>query len=94
LLTISEECKALGADLVSLKQNLDTTLPAGRLTFQLGLSWIVELSQAQQTQAQISFCAKLQVKRTWVYNKHTASGDTREVAPAAVLPALIRTTMQ
>jgi len=35
LLTISEECKALGVDLVSLKQNLDTTLPAGRLTFQV-----------------------------------------------------------
>jgi DNA invertase Pin-like site-specific DNA recombinase len=33
LLTISEECKALGVDLVSLKQNLDTTLPAGKLTF-------------------------------------------------------------
>jgi len=33
LLTISEECKALGVDLVSLKQNIDTTLPAGRLTF-------------------------------------------------------------
>ena len=35
LLTISEECKALGVDLVSLKQNIDTTLPAGRLTFQV-----------------------------------------------------------
>ena len=35
LLTISEECKALGVDLVSLKQNIDTTLPAGRLTFQI-----------------------------------------------------------
>jgi DNA invertase Pin-like site-specific DNA recombinase len=33
LLTISEECKALGVDLVSLKQNIDTTLPAGKLTF-------------------------------------------------------------
>jgi len=35
LLTISEECKALGVDLVSLKQAIDTTLPAGRLTFQV-----------------------------------------------------------
>jgi DNA invertase Pin-like site-specific DNA recombinase len=35
LLTISEECKALGVDLVSLKQNIDSTLPAGRLTFQV-----------------------------------------------------------
>jgi DNA invertase Pin-like site-specific DNA recombinase len=35
LLTISEECKALGVDLVSLKQNIDTTLPAGPLTFQV-----------------------------------------------------------
>jgi DNA invertase Pin-like site-specific DNA recombinase len=35
LLTISEKCKALGVDLVSLKQNIDTTLPAGRLTFQV-----------------------------------------------------------
>lgn len=35
LLTISEECKSLGVDLVSLKQSIDTTLPAGRLTFQI-----------------------------------------------------------
>jgi DNA invertase Pin-like site-specific DNA recombinase len=35
LLTISEECRLLGVDLVSLKQNIDTTLPAGRLTFQI-----------------------------------------------------------
>jgi DNA invertase Pin-like site-specific DNA recombinase len=33
LLSIAEECKTLGVDLVSLKQNVDTTLPAGRLTF-------------------------------------------------------------
>ncbi len=35
LLTIAEECRSLGVDLVSLKQNVDTTLPAGRLTFQV-----------------------------------------------------------
>jgi DNA invertase Pin-like site-specific DNA recombinase len=35
LLTISEACGALGVDLVSLRQNIDTTLPAGRLTFQI-----------------------------------------------------------
>jgi DNA invertase Pin-like site-specific DNA recombinase len=35
LLSIAEECKLLGVDLVSLKQNVDTTLPAGRLTFQV-----------------------------------------------------------
>jgi DNA invertase Pin-like site-specific DNA recombinase len=35
LLTISEECVSLGVDLVSLRQNIDTTLPAGRLTFQI-----------------------------------------------------------
>jgi DNA invertase Pin-like site-specific DNA recombinase len=35
LLTISEQCGALGVDLVSLRQNIDTTLPAGRLTFQI-----------------------------------------------------------
>ena len=35
LLTIAEECKLLGVDLVSLKQNIDSTLPAGRLTFQV-----------------------------------------------------------
>ena len=35
LLTIAEECRAVGVDLVSLKQNVDTTLPAGRLTFQV-----------------------------------------------------------
>ncbi len=35
LLTISEECRSLGVDLVSLRQNIDTTLPAGRLTFQI-----------------------------------------------------------
>ena len=35
LLVISEECRELGVDLVSLRQNIDTTLPAGRLTFQI-----------------------------------------------------------
>jgi DNA invertase Pin-like site-specific DNA recombinase len=35
LLTIGEECRTLGVDLVSLRQNIDTTLPAGRLTFQI-----------------------------------------------------------
>jgi len=35
LLTISEECKALGVDLVSLKQAIDTTLLAGKLTFSI-----------------------------------------------------------
>jgi DNA invertase Pin-like site-specific DNA recombinase len=35
LLAIAEECRSLGVDLVSLKQNVDTTLPAGRLTFQV-----------------------------------------------------------
>jgi len=33
LLTIAEECKSLEVDLVSLKQNVDTTIPAGKLTF-------------------------------------------------------------
>jgi len=33
LLSIAEECRSLAVDLVSLKQNVDTTLPAGRLTF-------------------------------------------------------------
>jgi DNA invertase Pin-like site-specific DNA recombinase len=33
LLSIAEDCKSLGVDLVSLKQNVDTTLPAGKLTF-------------------------------------------------------------
>jgi len=35
LLSIAEECKSVDVDLVSLKQNVDTTLPAGRLTFQV-----------------------------------------------------------
>ena len=35
LLNIGEECQSLGVDLVSLRQNIDTTLPAGRLTFQI-----------------------------------------------------------
>jgi DNA invertase Pin-like site-specific DNA recombinase len=35
LLTIGEECRSLGVDLVSLRQNIDKTLPAGRLTFQI-----------------------------------------------------------
>ena len=35
LLTIAEECKTLGVDIVCLRQNIDTTLPAGRLTFQV-----------------------------------------------------------
>jgi DNA invertase Pin-like site-specific DNA recombinase len=35
LLSIAEECRSVSVDLVSLKQNVDTTLPAGRLTFQV-----------------------------------------------------------
>lgn len=35
LLSIADECRSVGVDLVSLKQNVDTTLPAGRLTFQV-----------------------------------------------------------
>lgn len=35
LLTIADECRVLGVDIVSLKQNIDTTLPSGRLTFQV-----------------------------------------------------------
>src|SRR5437899_1206969 len=35
LLSVAEDCKSLGVDLVSLKQSVDTTLPAGRLTFQV-----------------------------------------------------------
>jgi DNA invertase Pin-like site-specific DNA recombinase len=35
LLTIADECKTLGVDIVCLRQNIDTTLPAGRLTFQV-----------------------------------------------------------
>ena len=34
-LRIAEEYRSVGVDLVSLKQNVDTTLPAGRLTFQV-----------------------------------------------------------
>jgi DNA invertase Pin-like site-specific DNA recombinase len=32
---IIEECRVLGVDVVSLKQSFDSTLPAGRLTFQV-----------------------------------------------------------
>jgi len=35
LLGIAEECRLLGVDLVSLKQSVDTTGPAGRLVFQI-----------------------------------------------------------
>jgi DNA invertase Pin-like site-specific DNA recombinase len=35
LLTIAEECKTLKVDIVALKQNIDTTLPASRLAFQV-----------------------------------------------------------
>ena len=35
LLSIAEDCKSLDVDLVSLRQNIDSTLPAGRLMFQL-----------------------------------------------------------
>jgi len=35
LLEIAEQCQALGVDLVSLRQNIDTTMPTGRLTFQI-----------------------------------------------------------
>src|ERR1700732_4839099 len=34
-LSIAEDCRSVCVDLVSLKQNVDTTLPAGRLTFQV-----------------------------------------------------------
>jgi len=44
LLSIAEECKTLGVDLISLKQSLDTTLPAGRLTFQV-LGAVAELER-------------------------------------------------
>jgi DNA invertase Pin-like site-specific DNA recombinase len=44
LLTIGEECQFLGVDLFSLKQNIDTTLPAGRLTFQI-LGAVAELER-------------------------------------------------
>ena len=40
LLNISEECKSLGVDLVSLRQSIDTTLPAGRLTFKFWERWL------------------------------------------------------
>ena len=45
LLSIAEECKSVGVDLVSLKQNVDTTLPAGRLTFQI-LGAVAEFERA------------------------------------------------
>lgn len=35
LLSIAEECRSLGVDLIALKRNVDTTLPADRLTFQV-----------------------------------------------------------
>jgi DNA invertase Pin-like site-specific DNA recombinase len=35
LLSIADECRQLDVDLVSLRQNIDSTLPAGRLTFQV-----------------------------------------------------------
>ena len=35
LLEIAEQCQSLGVDLISLRQNIDTTMPAGRLTFQI-----------------------------------------------------------
>lgn len=35
LLAISEECGAVGVDLIALRQSIDTTLPSGRLTFQV-----------------------------------------------------------
>jgi DNA invertase Pin-like site-specific DNA recombinase len=44
LLTIGEECRSQGVDLVSLRQNIDTTLPAGRLTFQI-LGAVVEFER-------------------------------------------------
>jgi putative DNA-invertase from lambdoid prophage Rac len=44
LLAIAEECKTLGVDIVCLKQNIDTTLSAGRLTFQV-LGAVAEFEQ-------------------------------------------------
>lgn len=35
LLSIADECRLLDVDFLSLRQNIDSTLPAGRLTFQV-----------------------------------------------------------
>ena len=45
LLAISEECRSLGVDLVSLKQSRDTTSASGRLTFQI-LGCVSEFERA------------------------------------------------
>jgi DNA invertase Pin-like site-specific DNA recombinase len=41
---ISEECRLLGVDLVSLRQNIDASVPPGRLTCQI-LGAVAEFEQ-------------------------------------------------
>ena len=52
LLAIAEECRDLGVDLVSVKQNVDTTLPAGRLTFQV-LGAVAEFEREEMLRTRV-----------------------------------------
>jgi len=78
LLTIGEECKSLGVDLISLRQNIDTTLPAGKLTFQI-LGAVAEFEREllrERVQAGMA-----QARRT---GKHVGRPPRRRFAPGDV----------
>jgi DNA invertase Pin-like site-specific DNA recombinase len=78
LLTISEECRSLGVDLVSLKQNVDTTLPAGRLTFSV-LGAVAEFERELLRERVRAGMA--QAKRT---GKHVGRPALRKFQPAEI----------
>jgi len=78
LLTIGEECRSLGVDLVSLRQNIDTTLPAGRLTFQI-LGAVAEFERELLRERVKAGMA--QAKRT---GKHVGRPALRKFQPADI----------
>lgn len=78
LLSIAEECRAVGVDLVSLRQNVDTTLPAGRLTFQV-LGAVAEFEREMLRERVKAGMA--QAKRS---GKHIGRPALRKFQPADV----------
>jgi DNA invertase Pin-like site-specific DNA recombinase len=78
LLTIGEECRSLGVDLVSLRQNIDTTLPAGRLTFQI-LGAVAEFERELLRERVKAGMA--QARRT---GKHVGRPALRKFQPAEI----------
>jgi DNA invertase Pin-like site-specific DNA recombinase len=78
LLSIAEECRSLGVDLASLKQNVDMTLQAGRLTFQV-LGAVAEFEREMLRERAKSGMA--QAKRS---GKHIGRPALRQFEPSEV----------